>query len=66
MKRFHNISRQQKAFYLLVGCILCFSAGLVVLTIGALAHVNPNDNFVGLFKWEKLMNLVYTLIPEVQ
>lgn len=66
MKLFRNLSRERKAFYLLVGCIVFFSAGLMLLTIGALAHVNPNDNFAGLFKWEKLMNLVYTLIPEVQ
>ena len=51
--------RSRKAAYLLISCICFFLAGALVLLIGALSHANPQiGSFVGLFKWEPLMNLV--------
>ncbi len=66
MKLFGNISRERKTFFLLLCCIICFVTGLAVLTVGALAHVNPNENFAGLFRWDKLMNLVYSVVPDIR
>jgi len=66
MKLVKNLSRERKAFFLLLCCIACLGAGFAVLTVGALAHVNPDENLVGLFHWDKFMKLVYSIIPSIQ
>ena len=55
--------RKRKAFFLLLACICFFVAGIAVLTLGAVFHVNPNITFAGLFKLQPYINLVYTVVP---
>jgi hypothetical protein len=55
-----NTFRKRKAFLLLLACICFFIAGVTVLTVGAVFHVNPGINFAGLFKLQPFINLVYT------
>jgi hypothetical protein len=58
-----NTFRKRKAFLLLLTCICFFIAGITVLTLGAVIHVNPKITFAGLFKLQPFINLVYTFVP---
>ena len=58
-----NYRRKRNTFFLLVACICFFVAGIAVLTLGAVFHVNPTITFASLFKLQPYINLVYTLIP---
>ncbi|WP_118952360.1 hypothetical protein [Taibaiella helva] len=53
--------RKRKALYLLLACVVFFTAGLAMLTLGAVVHVNPRITFAGFFKLEPYMNVVSTL-----
>lgn len=57
-----NTFRKRKAFLLLVASICFFVAGIMVLTLGAVYHVNPTVTFAGLFRLQPFINLVYTFV----
>lgn len=52
------LSRKRKAFLLLLTCICFFIAGVAIITVGAVFHVNPTVTFAGLFRLEPLLDLV--------
>ncbi len=57
-----NTFRKRKAFLLLLASICFFVAGVAVLTLGAVFHVNPKITFAGLFKIQPFINFVYTFV----